>query len=73
MFRQELQQKCGPKLIAVIERGLDCEDVRIALEAAKFAAAYLYGKPSESVASAEPVAVPPIEVVREALQQERAA
>jgi len=44
-FREELEAAYGEDLIRVIGEALHDEDVRVRLEAAKFAVAYLYGRP----------------------------
>ena len=47
VFRSELSAAVGNQIVDVVKRALSNPDDRIALEAAKFAASYLYGKPAD--------------------------
>ena len=44
-FREALATACDGDIIRVVKRGLKHKDIRVALDAAKFATLYLYGRP----------------------------
>jgi hypothetical protein len=67
-FREKLAGR-EEKILAVIDNALNGDDPRLAVEAAKLAMAYLYGRPTESTTQpTQPPAPPRLEEVRAMMQ-----